>query len=54
MDDCVEAIHSIVNSEKRKAVNNMSLIKLLKKSLKLMRKENNNVTSIIFRINGSC
>ena len=38
VDDCVEAIHSIVNSEKRKAVNNMSLIKNIKEELKANEK----------------
>ena len=37
-DDCVEAIHSIVNSEKRKAVNNMSLINNIKEELKAYEK----------------
>ena len=36
--DCVEAIHSIVNSEKRKAVNNMSLINNIKEELKAYEK----------------
>ena len=38
VDDCVEAIHSIVNSEKRKAVNNMSLINNIKEELKAYEK----------------
>ena len=38
LDDCVEAIHSIVNSEKRKAVNNMSLINNIKEELKAYEK----------------
>ena len=38
VDDCVEAIHSIVNSEKRKAVNNMSLINNIKEELKAYAK----------------
>ena len=38
VDDCVEAIHSIDNSEKRKAVNNMSLINNIKEELKAYEK----------------
>lgn len=38
VDDCVEAINSIVNSEKRKAVNNMSLINNIKEELKAYEK----------------
>lgn len=38
VDDCVEAIYSIVNSEKRKAVNNMSLINNIKEELKAYEK----------------
>mgnify|MGYP002764961887 FL=1 len=38
VDDCVETIHSIVNSEKRKAVNNMSLINNIKEELKAYAK----------------
>ena len=38
VDDCVEAIHSIVNSEKKKAVNNMSLINNIKEELKAYEK----------------
>ena len=38
VSDCVEAIHSIVNSEKRKAVNNMSLINNIKEELKAYEK----------------
>lgn len=38
VDDCVESIHSIVNSEKRKAVNNMSLINNIKEELKAYEK----------------
>ena len=38
VDDCFEAIHSIVNSEKRKAVNNMSLINNIKEELKAYEK----------------
>ena len=38
LDDCVEPIHSIVNSEKRKAVNNMSLINNIKEELKAYEK----------------
>lgn len=38
VDDCVEVIHSIVNSEKRKAVNNMSLINNIKEELKAYEK----------------
>lgn len=38
VDDCVETIHSIVNSEKRKAVNNMSLINNIKEELKAYEK----------------
>lgn len=38
VDDCVEAIYSIVNSEKRKAVNNMSLINNIKEELKAYAK----------------
>lgn len=38
VDDCVEVIHSIVNSEKRKTVNNMSLINNIKEELKAYEK----------------
>ena len=38
VDDCGEAIHSIVKIEKRKSVNNMSVIKNIKEELKAYEK----------------